>query len=503
MKARQFMFGMVFSALMGGGMALGGYKLMEEDQPAPVMQTENPNVRYSSFLRDSDVVVPEGLNFVTAAQIVTPAVVHITSEFGARTSEEYASRGGGSGGPMDQFLKEFFGEGYSEPRRRSPRGGSGSGSGVIIAANGYIVTNNHVIDNASTIKVVLNDNRSYTANVIGTDPNTDLALLKINEDNLPFIKYGNSDQVNIGEWVLAVGNPFNLTSTVTAGIVSAKSRAINILQRPDRMGIESFIQTDAVVNPGNSGGALVNLNGDLIGINTAIASQTGTFTGYSFAVPSSIVSKVVDDLLKYGEVQRALLGVEIQTVTAELAKEKKLKDVTGVHIGSVRENSSAKDAGLEAGDVIRQINDVPIGTVSQLQEQVARYRPGDKVKVGYERNGKFRTTTATLKNSSGDTELVARAASSKSVTVAGASFDAPGKQELSRLQLEGGAKISNVENSVFKDTGMKDGFIITRIDKQAVTSPADVEKFLKNHREGLLIEGVYPDGRKSFYALGW
>jgi serine protease Do len=502
MKARQIVFGLVLSAAMGGGMALGGYKLLEDERPATPIQTENPNVRYSSFLRDSDVVVPEGLNFVTAAQVVTPAVVHITSEFGASSSDEYAGRGE-AGNPMDQFLREFFGEGNIDPRRGRPRGGSGTGSGVIIASNGYIVTNNHVIDNANTIKVVLNDNRSYIGKVIGTDPNTDLALIKIDEDNLPFVRYGNSDQLNIGEWVLAVGNPFNLTSTVTAGIVSAKSRAINILQTPDRMGIESFIQTDAVVNPGNSGGALVNLKGDLVGINTAIASQTGTFTGYSFAVPSAIVSKVVDDLLKYGEVQRALLGVEIANVTAEVAKERKLRNANGVLINSVREASSAKDAGLESGDVITQINDVKIGSVSQLQEQVARYRPGDKVKVGYERNGKFRTTTATLKNTSGNTEVVARAAGSKSVRVAGASFELPSKQELSRLQIDGGAKISNVENSVFKETGMQDGFIITRIDKQQVTSPADVEKLMKNHREGLLIEGVYPDGRKSFYALGW
>jgi serine protease Do len=498
MKTRQFMFGLVLSAAMGGGMAIGGYKLLEDDRQAPAVQAENPNVRYSSFLRDSDVVVPEGLNFVTAAQIVTPAVVHITSEFGAKPTEEVTSRGGS---PMDQFLREFFGEGYTDPRRSRPRGGSGTGSGVIIASNGYIVTNNHVIDNASTIKVVLNDKRSYTAKVIGTDPNTDLALLKIEEDNLPFIRYGNSDQVNIGEWVLAVGNPFNLTSTVTAGIVSAKSRAINILQTPDRMGIESFIQTDAVVNPGNSGGALVNLNGDLIGINTAIASQTGTFTGYSFAVPSSIVSKVVDDLLKYGEVQRALLGVNIKNVNAEVAKEEKLKTIKGVFIEGVGDNSAAREAGLERGDVITKINDVDVNSVAQLQEQVARYRPGDKVKVGFERSGKFRTATAVLKNTSGNTDIVVR--SEKSVTVAGATFEAPSKQEISRLQIEGGAKISNVENSVFKDTGMRDGFIITRIDKQAVTSPEQVEKLLKNHREGLLIEGMYPDGRKSFYALGW
>ena len=500
------MFGLVLSATMGGGLAIGGYKLMEDESTAPPIVTENPNVRYSSFLRDSEVVVPEGLNFVTAAQIVTPAVVHITSQFGSQPSEEYASGDSPErGSQMDEFLRDFFGgghEGFSDPRRGRSRPGSGSGSGVIIAANGYIVTNNHVIDNASNIKVVLNDNRSYTGTVVGTDPNTDIALIKINEDNLPFVRYGNSDQVNIGEWVLAVGNPFNLTSTVTAGIVSAKSRTINILRTPDQMGIESFIQTDAVVNPGNSGGALVNLKGDLIGINTAIASTTGSFTGYSFAVPSSIVSKVVDDLMKYGEVQRALLGVHIRDVTAELAKEKELSNLDGVYIAGVNDNSSAKDAGLEEGDVITQINDVNVSSMAQLQEQVARYRPGDKIKVRYVRNGKNRNTTATLKNTSGTTEIV-READREAVTIAGASFEPLSKQEMSRLSLPGGAKISNVENSVFKDTGMKDGFIITRIDKKAVNTPEDVEGLLKNHREGLLIEGVYPDGRKSFYALGW
>lgn len=502
MKTKQFIVGLTLSALLGGGVAVGSYKLLENDNQETTKQEEvqYPNVRYTSEMRTSTNAVPEGLNFIKAAQVSTPAVVHVMTEYSVRSSDHYSS-------PMDPFLREFFGDGFGE---RVPRGPQlGSGSGVIIASNGYIVTNNHVIDRADKIEVVLDDKRKFVATLVGSDPNTDLALLKINADKLPVIRYGNSDDLQVGEWVLAVGNPMNLTSTVTAGIVSAKGRNINILSTSQRsngqmgdMTIESFIQTDAAVNPGNSGGALVNLNGDLVGINTAIASQTGSFAGYSFAVPSAIVSKVVDDLLKYGEVQRALLGANIQEIDAALAKEKDLKTLNGVYIAKVTENSGAKEAGLQEGDVITAINGVAVNKSSQLLEQIARYRPGDKVKVQYLRSGKEKTANVTLKNLNASTEITKRAAA-KAVTFDGATFEPVSKQEMNKLGIDGGAKISGVRNSKFRETGIKDGFIITRIDKYPVNEPADVEKHLKNFEGGVVyIEGVYPDGLKAYYPIG-
>ncbi|MCX2738541.1 Do family serine endopeptidase [Pontibacter anaerobius] len=495
MKTKQFILGVALSAVVGGGVAVGSYKVLEGDNAVQVEEQQYPTVRYTSDMRSSNTVVPEGLNFIKAAQVSTPAVVHVMTEYSVRSSEQYSS-------PMDPFLREFFGDGLGQNVPRGPQ--VGSGSGVIIASNGYIVTNNHVIDKADKIEVVLDDKRKFEATLVGSDPTTDIALLKVNSDNLPTIRYGNSDDLQVGEWVLAVGNPMNLTSTVTAGIVSAKGRNINILRTSARqdMSIESFIQTDAAVNPGNSGGALVNLNGDLVGINTAIASQTGQFAGYSFAVPSAIVSKVVDDLLKYGEVQRALLGASIQEIDAAFAKEKGLKTLKGVYVAAVQEGSGAKEAGLQSGDVITAVNDVNVGKSSQLLEQIARYRPGDKVKVSYIREGKNKTANVTLKNLNNSTELVKRS-NAKAITFDGATFEPVSKQEMSKLGIDGGAKIKNVRDSKFRDTGMKDGFIITRIDKYEVNEPADVEKHLNNFEGGVVyIEGVYPDGLKAYYPIG-
>jgi serine protease Do len=502
MQAKQMMLGLLGSAILGGGVAVGGYKLLEpERNNSPQAVAADPNVRYTSELRSSNYVVPEGLNFTAAAASVTPAVVHVTTEYAPKPSQNAAQ--------MDPFLRQFFGDDFDQYHGRGQGRGvqQGSGSGVIIAANGYIVTNNHVIDKADKITVIMDDKRKFEAELVGTDPTTDLALLKVKADNLPFIRYGNSDQVKVGEWVLAVGNPFNLNSTVTAGIISAKGRNIGILReqnaRNQNMGIESFLQTDAVVNPGNSGGALVNLNGDLIGINSAIASQTGSFVGYSFAVPSSIVSKVIDDLLKYKVVQRALLGVSIQEVDATLASEKKLSSLNGVYVQGTTEGSSAADAGIKTGDIITEINGAKVNTSSQLQEQVARFRPGDKIKVTYLRGSDTRTTTATLRNATGTTDII-REEVSKAIKYEGATLQPVSKQELSKLGLDGGAKISGIGKSNFRETGIADGFIITRIDKNRVSKPQDVEKFLEAAKEsqGALVEGVYPDGRKAYYPIG-
>jgi serine protease Do len=500
MKSRQFLAGLTLSALLGGGIAVGGYKLTDEYTVHPLQeQAQVPNFHYTSQMFSSSSEVPEGLNFRKASSAATPAVVHVMTEYSPSSSESNRSQ-------MDPFLRDFFGDGFKGQVPQAPQGARmGSGSGVIIAANGYIVTNNHVIDKASKIAVVLDDKRKFEATLVGTDPTTDLALLKIEAENLPALHYGNSDELQVGEWVLAVGNPMNLTSTVTAGIVSAKGRNIDLLRSKDpsqRYSIESFIQTDAAVNPGNSGGALVNLNGDLVGINTAIASQTGAFAGYSFAVPSSIVSKVVDDLLKYGEVQRAILGAEIRELDAEFAKEKGLKTLNGVYLVNLSESGAADDAGLLAGDVITAVNGVETRKSSHLLEQVARYRPGDKVKVTYLRDGKERTATVTFKNLNNSTEIVKRS-KAEPVSFAGARFEAVPMQELNKLDLKGGAKISNVGSSKFRETGMRDGFIITRIDKQPVKEPADVVKLLKNlDGEVVYLEGVYPDGLKAYYPIG-
>ncbi len=497
MKTKQLLAGLVLSALVGGGVAVGSYKLLENENGSPSQQMPNTSVRYTSAMRDSKVVVPEGLNFVTAAELVTPAVVHVTTEYKVQARRSVPN-------DIHPFFRDFFGEEGMPGQQRQQGPSMGSGSGVIIASNGYIVTNNHVIDRADKIEVVLDDKRKFEATLVGSDPNTDIALLKINADNLPALRYGNSDNVRVGEWVLAVGNPFNLTSTVTAGIVSAKGRNVGILQGAGTYSVEAFLQTDAAVNPGNSGGALVNLNGDLVGINTAIASQTGSFSGYSFAVPASIVSKVVDDLIKYGEVQRALLGVQMQEVDASLAKEKGLKTLTGVYVAGFSEGSAGKAAGLAVGDVITDINGVKVNTGAQLQEQITRYRPGNKVNVVVRRGGSSKSIDVTLRNAKGNTDIVKRDPNdAKAITIDGAKFEAASKQDLNRLELTGGVKISGVESSAFAESGMKDGFIITSIDKKPTNTPEDVSKILKDSRRGgLLIEGVYPDGRRAYYAIG-
>ncbi|SHI68702.1 Do/DeqQ family serine protease [Hymenobacter daecheongensis DSM 21074] len=495
MQAKQMMLGLLGSAVLGGGVAVGGYKLLEPERTnAPAVVAADPNVRYTSELKSTNYVVPEGLNFVAAASSVTPAVVHVMTEYGPKQSDQNAAM------RMDPFLRQFFGDDAEQFHgRQGPQ--MGSGSGVIIAANGYIVTNNHVIDKADKIEVVMDDKRKFEAELVGTDPNTDLALLKVKADNLPFVRYGNSDNVKIGEWVLAVGNPFNLNSTVTAGIISAKGRNINILRDRQGMGIESFLQTDAVVNPGNSGGALVNLNGDLIGINSAIASRSGAFEGYSFAVPSSIVSKVIDDLLKYKVVQRALLGVNMREVDATLASEKKLSTLNGVYVVGLTANSAAAEAGLKEGDIITEINGAKVNTSSQLQEQVARFRPGDKIKVGFLRGSEARITSATLRNATGTTEVVRE---STGLKYEGATISPVSRQELNKLGLDGGAKITGIKGSNFKETGISDGFIITRIDKNRVSNPQDVQRYLEDAKngDGTLVEGVYPDGRKAYYPIG-
>jgi Do/DeqQ family serine protease len=390
-----------------------------------------------------------------------------------------------------------------------------AGSGVIINADGYIVTNNHVVENADKVEVTLSNNRTYPADVLGTDPDTDLAVIKINQKNLPALAFVDSDQTKVGEWVLAVGNPFNLNSTVTAGIISAKGRNIGIInsnssdREAQRTAIESFIQTDAAINPGNSGGALVNVEGGLIGINTAIASTTGAYAGYGFAVPSNIVSKIVEDIIGYGTVQRGWLGVQVGTVSYDLAKEKDLKVDDGAYVSGFADGgkSAAEAAGIKEGDVIVKLDDHDIRTSTALIEYIGRKRPGDKITAVVDRNGKKLTIPITLRNKAGSTEAVKREMAKEAATTAslGLNLEDLDSKELKQLDLDHGVKVKDLENGkVAKYTDMKEGFIITSIDNTPVKSAKEANELIKRKKSGetIMFSGVYEDyPREYIYAL--
>ncbi len=430
-------------------------------------------------------------NFVGAAQKAIPAVVNIKSKVEVEDSRGYGS------------IWDYM---NGNPRHGMMEG-EVSGSGVVVSNDGYIVTNNHVIDQAGKIEVTLSDRHTYTVKVIGKDPETDLALLKIDAINLPFMEYGNSDETQIGQWVLAVGNPYNLTSTVTAGIISAKGRNIDILPNdPSKKlyPIESYIQTDAAVNPGNSGGALVNTEGQLVGINSAIASATGSYTGYSFAIPVNLVRKVVADLLQYGTVQRAFLGVSIRTVDEDIAKSAGLNTTNGIYVDGVTEHGAAEAAGLKEGDVITKIGDQGVNDVPGLEEQIARMRPGDKVNITINRNNKEMEIPVLLRNLDGNTNKVGAVEKEEPAVsnVLGASFSTASKEELSKLGIENGVKVVQLDNGKLRSVGIQKGFIITKVDHQRVATAGDLEHILKNKTGGILVEGVYPDGSRAYYAFG-
>ena len=406
---------------------------------------------------------------------------------------------------MDPF-EYFFGfggrGGFQRPQQQ-PR--VGAGSGVIISTDGYIITNNHVIDGADELEVTLNDNRKFPAKIIGADPTTDIALIKIEATDLPTIPFGDSEKLKVGEWVLAVGNPFNLTSTVTAGIVSAKSRGNIGAGGKDRSKIESFIQTDAAVNPGNSGGALVNTKGELVGINTAIYSETGNFAGYSFAVPISIAGKVANDLKQFGTVQCAVLGVLIQDPQyVPDAEKEKVKVFEGAYVGGFAERSSAKEAGIEKGDVIVAVNGVKIKSSSALQEQISKYRPGDKVELTINRNGSTKKFTVELRNAQGSTKVVK---GGDSAEVMGAAFKALNDEQKRKLGVSYGIEVTGLTSGKLKDAGIKKGFIIMIVNNQKISAPEDLEKIVESilqgrtEDQGLFIKGFYPNGRTKYYAI--
>ncbi len=472
-------------ACLGGLISFMGARYFYADDKSNTSQITKPfdqqNIKLANYTENS------GLNtdFTNAAEKSVNAVVHIKT-----TSEQVNNLN------YDPFAEWFYGP----QKRQQNYSMEGSGSGVIISGDGYIVTNNHVVAGADKIEVVLNDRRTYIGEIIGADASTDVALVKIKEVGLPFLSYGNSETVKVGEWALAVGNPFNLESTVTAGIISAKGRSniLDVNKRP----IESFIQTDAAVNPGNSGGALVNVNGDLIGINTAIASNNGAYQGYSFAVPVNIVKKIVSDLVEFGVVQRAYFGVSIRDLDAKFAADKNVKLLKGIYVNGVTLGGSAEDAGIQEGDVITRVEDVNVGSVSELQEQLSKYRPGDKINIVAVRNNKEMNMAATLKSLDNTTSLIKKSEIiKKSMSALGADFEEMSSDELTKFRINNGVKIKKLSTGKLSQVGIKEGFIITSIDKKKVSNIQDINNSLENKTGTILIEGFYPNGARAYYGF--
>lgn len=471
------LIGIFLVALVGGAVALGAYKLMEKRHPYysyPVGQ--QISLRPVSYLPGTPFDQPD---FETAAASSVQAVVHIKTEF-QRKSNVY-----------DDFFN-FFNFGQGMPNQAI----EAMGSGVIIDSEGFIVTNNHVVQDADNITVTLNDKRVYKATIIGSDASTDLALIKIEEKGLPFLTYGNSDEVRLGEWVLAVGNPFNLTSTVTAGIVSAKARDINILGSQGT--VESFIQTDAAVNPGNSGGALVNLKGQLIGINAAIASGTGNYVGYSFAIPVNIVKKVVGDFMKFGKIQKGFLGIRYKEIDDQFAKDNDLPSVRGVYVQEVVEGGAAEKAGMRKGDVILQMQGMPVDSKSELQEIISQHNPGDKLSLTVYRDGKQMDLSLTLLNENESLGFT----KDNQIIIHGATFQRITNSEKQRFNIDDGYKIVHLDNGLLRNSGIREGFIIIAIDKQPVHSTQDLKEAFTSKKGGVLIEGLYPNGMRAYYGIG-
>lgn len=488
---------LVVSAIVGSAITLGAYQFLPQNKPVVIRESNAP-LAYSASARRNMESTP--LDFSDAAERVTPAVVHIKSTSGVQKPTASAPNNA-----MPDPFRDFFGGGggspffFGEPSRQMPQ--QSTGSGVIISNDGYIVTNNHVIDKADEVEVTLYDNRTYKAKIIGTDPSTDLAVIQIKEKALPTLSFGNSDAVRVGQWVLAVGNPFNLSSTVTAGVVSAKGRNIRILK--DNAAIESFIQTDAAVNPGNSGGALVSLDGNLVGINTAIYSQTGSYAGYAFAVPSRIVEKVTEDLIRYGVVQRGFLGITIRDLDGNLAKERDLEITSGVLVDSLAKESAAREAGVKAGDVIVKVDGGEVKTTAQLQEAIGRHRPGDQVKLVVNREGKERELTVSLKNKAGNKEAVTKE-KTEILSTLGVELENASSKECKKAGIDSGVKVTKLlAGKLRQQTEMREGFIITKVDKTPVKSLKQLTELLNSKSGGIMLEGVYLDyPGVYYYAFG-
>src|SRR5690554_1690697 len=495
-KTKNVLF-IVLIAVVSSVVTLFGYNVINRNSVANTsgntVTSEEIGAYSATFDQNKNVVLTnlttsDGYpDFTEAAKRSVDGVVHVKTK--TVSQQQYIN-------PFDFFF------GFGDRMPSQPRERVGFGSGVIISSDGYIITNNHVVENANEVSVSLNDNREFIAKVIGTDPQSDIALIKIEGDDFPYLTFGNSDELQVGEWVLAVGNPFNLTSTVTAGIVSAKNRS-NVMNG----GIQSFIQVDAAVNPGNSGGALVNTRGELVGINTAIFSQTGNFTGYAFAVPISIAGKIAADLKEYGAVQRAYLGIQVPNIEnirrEDPEKARELSQIKGVMVEDFGERSSAKAAGIQKGDILTAINNVPIRNFAELQSQLNRFRPGDKISVTVDRNGNNRNFNVELKNDAGNTEITR---STDPVSALGATFKPVPEETKRKLGISSGIEIASVDNNgLFKKEGINKGFIIMRMNNTPVISESDVNRIIAatKTREDkvLLVAGFYPNGRTQYIAI--
>lgn len=468
----------LLSALAGGLTAYAVVSMTTEEVIQTVPDVEGARFRTVSLTQDN---YPD---FTYAAETAVDAVVYVKVS-ATQTMQQ-----------TPNSIFDFF---FGLPQQGAPqqRERTGSGSGVIIREDGYIVTNNHVIDGATKIEVTLNSNQTYPATLVGTDPATDVALLKIEANGLPFIPFGDSDKLRLGEWVIAIGSPYDLRSTITAGIVSAKGRSM-----PNYTGefkIESFIQTDAAVNPGNSGGALVDKAGNLVGINTAIISQTGSYTGYSFAVPSNIVKKIVYDLLDFGSVKRAVLGITMQPIDDKIAKELKLSSLNGVYIVEVSKSGAADKAGVKSGDVLVAIDSTKITTPSSVQEIVSRFSPGDKAELTVIRDGKELNLKVTFKGTSQETGAVAE---DGSIAFYGSSIQTASKETLERLGIKNGVEIIELGPGKLKEAGATEGFVIQYVNDQPVKTPQDVIDIVKKSKRAVFVQGMTPAGRTGYFGFG-
>src|SRR6478609_9692484 len=459
-------------------LSVWGYGKVVEHQSAGTQEAGKIPANYAGFFGNNNA--PAGtIDFGPAATSATPAVVHIKT----KTKAKQVSNNSRQRNPFADLFGDDMGDFFGGPRMMPEQ--RARGSGVLITDDGYIITNNHVIDGADEINVTLANKKSYKATVIGSDPSSDIAVIKVEGKGLPYLVYGNSDEAKLGSWVLAIGYPLSLDVTVTAGIVSAKSRSIGINDRQsNNTAIESFIQTDAAVNPGNSGGALINTNGELIGINSAIASPTGSYAGYSYAIPVNIVKKAVNDLIKFGTVQRAYMGVNMGT-----------KEGIGVYVNDVTEDGAAKAAGIKPGDYITKINDVTVTSAPEIQDQISRFKPGDKVAVTYVRNGKESTASLTLKNKSGNYELVKTETPFDNLGATLATID---KETARKNDIQGGVQVQKIGNGPLKNTRIQEGFIITGVDGEEVKSLDDLKNILNNAEGTVRLQGIYPGYQEQY-----
>ena len=486
-------FLVVFISASTALLSVWGFSKYQDRQLAGMQQDGKLPVNYAGFFDNAPQT--GAVDFTAASTSSTPAVVHIKTKTKARQVTNNLPRGRN---PFSDLFGDDFGDLFNSPRSQTIPEQRASGSGVLISNDGFIVTNNHVIDGADDIDITLNNKKSYKATLVGTDPSSDIAVLKIEGANFPYLVYGNSDEVKLGQWVLAVGYPLTLDVTVTAGIISAKARSIGINRRQSETPVESFLQTDAAVNPGNSGGALINTDGQLIGINSAIASPTGSYAGYSYAIPVNIVKKMVNDLIKFGTVQRAYLGISypVENLSEEQKKDIGFKEGEGVFVTDVTKDGAAIAAGIQKGDIVTKINGVPVTTGPEMVEQVTRFKPGDKISLAYLRNNKENTVNLTLKNKVGNFDVVK---SQSIVDKLGGTMETLDKKKATSFDIAGGVLVKSVGSGLLSKTKMQDNFVITGVNGQAIKTLDELKLALEKAKGYTVkLEGIYPGYEGSY-----